>query len=114
MVATPNFKRAFITVTRNQTDVNQAMLVCALERYRHKHGEYPSSLDALVPDSLSKPPLDITTGEPLEISHRTDDGKFLLYSVGWNEADDGGNRKASLGEAAVVGERLAEVADARR
>ena len=22
--------------------------------------------------------------------HRTDDGQFVLYSVGWNETDDGG------------------------
>jgi len=22
--------------------------------------------------------------------HRTENGKFLLYSIGWNETDDGG------------------------
>jgi hypothetical protein len=34
-------------------------------------------------------PHDIIGGEPLHC-RRTDDGNFLLYSVGWNETNDGG------------------------
>jgi len=34
-------------------------------------------------------PNDAITGEPYKY-RRTDEGLFILYSVGWNEKDDGG------------------------
>jgi hypothetical protein len=43
----------------------------------------------LTPRWLKQVPHDVTTGKPLHYE-RTDDGQFLLYSVGWNESDDGG------------------------
>jgi hypothetical protein len=88
-IALPNTYRAIQTVARNQTALHQAMLVCALERYRRARGNYPADLDALRPDFIQKPPHDLITGQPLRY-RRTDDGKFLLYSVGWNERDDAG------------------------
>ena len=60
-----------------------------LERYRLAHGKYPASLDALAPHFMAKIPHDIINGEPLHYRRR-DDGQFVLYSVGWNETDDGG------------------------
>jgi hypothetical protein len=72
-----------------QTVVNEAMIACALERYRLANGVFPENLAALSPQFLNKIPHDIINGEPLKY-RRTDDGKFILYSVGWNEADDGG------------------------
>jgi len=45
-------------------------------------------LDALVPQFLSRVPHDVIDGQPLRY-HRTAD-QFVLYSVGWNERDDGG------------------------
>ena len=68
---------------------NEAQIVCALERYRLAHGEFPGTLDALSPQFIETLPHDIIGGEPL-IYRPTADGKFLLYSVGWNEKDDGG------------------------
>jgi hypothetical protein len=53
------------------------------------NGNYPTTLDALSPKFLEKIPLDVCTGQPMKY-RRIDDGKFLLYSVGWNEKDDGG------------------------
>jgi len=85
----PGFTRATQTLARNQTLANEAQIVCALERYRLAHGEYPETLDALVPQFIEKLPHDIIGGVPL-IYRPTADGKFLLYSVGWNEKDDGG------------------------
>ena len=38
---------------------------------------------------VSQSPHDVITGEPYKY-RRTDDGRFILYSVGWNEKDDGG------------------------
>ena len=72
-----------------QTSVDLARVAVALERYRLAHGEFPESLDALAPQFMEKIPHDIIGGQPLHY-RRTDDGQFVLYSVGWNETDDGG------------------------
>jgi hypothetical protein len=72
---------------QSQTDL--ALVACALERCRLAHGGYPETLDALAPQFIEKLPHDIINGQPLHY-RRTDDGLFVLYSVGWNEADDGG------------------------
>jgi hypothetical protein len=76
-------------IARVETQVHEALIACALERYRLAHNEYPETLDALVPQFLAQLPLDLIGGQPLHY-HRTDDGTFLLYSVGWNGTDDGG------------------------
>jgi hypothetical protein len=87
--ATPNFVKASQTMARNQTLANEAFVACWLERYRLAHGQYPETLEALVPQFAEKLPHDIVGGQPLKY-HRTADGQFVLYSVGWNETDDGG------------------------
>jgi hypothetical protein len=88
-IAIPNFSKAWQTTAHNQTMANEAQIVCALERYHLAHGEYPATLDALSPQFVEKIPHDLVGGEPL-IYRPTADGKFLLYSIGWNEKDDGG------------------------
>src|SRR5476649_1309892 len=72
------------------SDLNEAQIACALECYHLAHGEYPEMLDALAPQFTEKISRDIIGGQPLHY-RRTADGKFLLYSVGWNETDDSGN-----------------------
>ena len=72
-----------------QSEVDMAMLACALERYRLAEGRYPEELAALVPRFVAVLPHDIINGQPLKY-RRTDNGRFILYSVGWNETDDGG------------------------
>ena len=89
MVTFPNFVVATQTFSKKQTLVNECLIVCALERYQLAHDEYPETLDVLIPQFIEKIPHDIIGGEPLHY-RRIDDGKFLLYSVGWNEMDDGG------------------------
>jgi hypothetical protein len=74
---------------RGQTRVNEAIVACALERYRVANGQFPETLNAISPQYLEKMPLDLITGEPLKY-RRTTDGQFVLYSVGWDEKDDGG------------------------
>ena len=51
---------------------------------------FPTSLDALAPQFIAKLPHDVINGQPLHY-RRTSDGQFVLYSVGWNEVDDGGH-----------------------
>jgi hypothetical protein len=62
----------------------------ALKRYQLKHGNFPADLNSLVPDFLPAIPLDPVDGQPLRY-RRNADGTFLLYSVGENGVDDGGN-----------------------
>jgi len=90
-------------VARGQTVANLARAAIALERYRIMHGEFPESLDALAPQFMEKIPHDVIGGQPLHY-RRTSDGQFVLYSVGWNETDDGGVavfKKDSSSEVAV-------------
>jgi hypothetical protein len=61
----------------------------ALERYRGRHGSYAKALPDLVPELLPNPPLDFMDGKPLRY-RLTDDGHFVLYSVGLDCVDDGG------------------------
>ena len=74
---------------RGQNSVDLARIACALERYRLANGQFPETLEALAPKFIEKLPHDVINGQPLKY-RRTDDGQFVLYSVGWNEADDGG------------------------
>jgi hypothetical protein len=72
-----------------QTMLDCATVACALERHRLAQGVYPDDLASLVPRLLEKIPSDVISGQPLKY-RRTDDGRFVLYSVGWNQTDDGG------------------------
>jgi hypothetical protein len=62
----------------------------ALKRYQLRHGQYPPALSALVPELLPALPLDPADGQPLRYRLKSD-GAFLLYSVGENGVDDGGD-----------------------
>ena len=42
-----------------------------------------------MPEFITQLPHDVITGQPLNY-RRTDDNQYLLYSVGWNQTDDGG------------------------
>jgi hypothetical protein len=68
-----------------------------LSSYRLAQGTYPETLDALVPQFIEKLPRDIVNGAPL-LYRRVEDGTFLLYSVGWNETDDGGKSVSDIGD----------------
>jgi hypothetical protein len=82
---TKTFQRAAI----GQNRADQAVIACALERYRLANGKYPETLDALVPQFTDRVPLDVCDGQPLKY-RLLQDGQFLLYGAGWNEKDDGG------------------------
>lgn len=72
-----------------QQALDFARLGIALERYRLANGAFPDKLEALSPKFLTPIPHDLVNGGSLRY-HRTEDGRFVLYSVGWNETDDGG------------------------
>lgn len=75
-----------IKFTQVQAGVNQAIVACAIERYRLAQGKLPATLGALPVKVL---PHDVIGGQPLHY-RVLDANNYLLYSVGWNETDDGG------------------------
>lgn len=72
-----------------QAQLDLARVAVALDRFKLTHGNYPETLNALAPQFLERIPHDIINGQPLHY-HR-DGEKFVLWSVGWDEKDDGGN-----------------------
>lgn len=62
-------------------------LAAALAVYRAEQGEYPETLEQLVPAVIPKLPVDLYSGKSF-LYERKDDGGYLLYSVFENEIDD--------------------------
>jgi hypothetical protein len=85
----PALERASEKAARAQSLNDRTRIAIALERHRLAYGQFPETLAALTPQFLAKLPHDVINGQPLKY-RRTDDGGFILYSVGWNETDDGG------------------------
>jgi len=61
----------------------------ALERFHIQRDSYPKTLIELTPEFLGTPLPDFMDGQPLRY-RLTDDGPFLLYSVGLDCVDNGG------------------------
>jgi hypothetical protein len=75
---------------RSETERSLVICAVALKRYALRYGAPPASLDALVPEFLSSVPIDYMDGKP--IKYRLDTGgAFVLYSVGADGKDDGGD-----------------------
>jgi hypothetical protein len=72
-----------------QTAANQAVIACALERYRLAHGAYPETLDQLLPDFLGSIPRDISRGRPM-FYQRDDKDSYVLRGAGQNGIIDQG------------------------
>jgi hypothetical protein len=69
--------------------VNLARTAIALERCRLARGEFPAALEMLAPQCIDTVPQDVIGDQGLKYRQETS-GRFLLYSVGWNETDEGG------------------------
>ncbi|MBN2473083.1 MAG: hypothetical protein JXB62_00645 [Pirellulales bacterium] len=69
--------------TRRASDV-----MIAVERFRRAHGRLPESLAKLVPEYLPEVPADPFDGLPLRYAVR--EGQYIIYSVGKDGVDNGG------------------------
>jgi len=68
-------------------------LVFALELYRKEHeGRYPATLSALCDGYIEKVPVDPFSDDGAPMTYRVNDDRtgYLVYSVGRNRIDDGG------------------------
>lgn len=69
-------------------------LACRL--YNAKYGKYPGNLEALAPEFLPEVPIDPFTGKPLV--YKLENGLPLIYSLGSNQKDDGGQSTYAIYE----------------
>jgi hypothetical protein len=73
-----------------QVQKEMAVTAIALHRYRLQSGRFPDTLTSLVPKFLPALPRDDMDGKTLRYRLQPD-GNFLLYSVGLDGKDDGGD-----------------------
>ena len=103
---------AFVTVTHDLVPMDRIYNNCdswfvllkiamALELYKHDHGDYPATLESLLFEYLEEVPVDPSTSRAT-ISYQKEaekEGKkFLLYSYGPNQKDDGGKDDLADGD----------------
>ncbi len=91
---------------RAKAELCCAATALATERYRLAKGRWPERLDELVPDYLPAVPGDPFDGKPLRL-RRMDDG-IMIYSIGTDGVDNGGNldRKNETAPGVDLGVRL--------
>lgn len=77
-----------------ETNINATRIMIALERHQRSKSAYPATLDELVPEFLAELPKDSLSGVawgykvlPAPDEHGR---RYLLYSFGTDQADDGG------------------------
>jgi hypothetical protein len=81
---------AFLLVTRERPHLLRLFQTdLAIRLYQQQRGTLPSSLDQLVPDFIRAIPIDLHSGKPLVYRRLASD--FLLYSLGQDGVDNGGN-----------------------
>ena len=76
---------------RVETQRQMTLAAVAIKRYALRHGALPPSLGALVPEFLPEVPTDWMDGEPLRYRPPAEGRNFVLYSVGTDGRDEGGD-----------------------
>jgi hypothetical protein len=84
----PAFPKIQDAVDRLEQAETNLQVAVALALYRADTGRYPQALIDLAPKYLAAVPGDRFSGEPL--IYEPDPEGYLLYSVGLNGQDDGG------------------------
>ena len=88
-ILAPALERACERGHRNKTDVKATFAIVALLRYKADKDSFPDDLQQLITAGyLRQLPLDVYSDKPLV--YKKTDGDFILYSVGENFEDDGG------------------------
>ena len=77
--------------SRDDTQLQATRVILALRAYQLTHGNLPSDLNALVPEFLDAVPADDFDGQPLRYAP----DRKIVYSVGQNLKDDGGDDSRS-------------------
>jgi len=102
----PAIEKSLETAAKSQATVTLARVACALERFYLAKGVYPDAIDELTPRFVAQLPPDPVNGGALHYRREAPD-RFVLYSVGLNGLDDGGEaapRKPSGSQQAYEGD----------
>ncbi len=86
----PGFLSLLNRLLRMEATRQMAIIAIALKRYQLRHSVWPNDLKSLVPEFISEVPRDPIDGQPLRY-RLNQDGTFLLYSIGSDGKDDGGD-----------------------
>ena len=78
-------KKAYVT----ETEYYLSKTALAAQIYKARSGEYPASLEALVPEYITGVPIDPFSGAPLRMA--SSPGGLVIYSVGPDFEDNGGH-----------------------
>jgi hypothetical protein len=87
--AIPRVDKAALFVAKMETLRQMVITAIAIERHIKRNGLPPKSLSELIPGLLQELPHDCFSGQPL-CYRLSENGGYLLYSVGTNGSDDGG------------------------
>jgi hypothetical protein len=79
-----------LKIIRMESTCRVIVTAIALKRFQLKHGKLPETLDEMSPEFLRAVPIDPYDGKPLRY-HPNADGTYMLYCVGEDGVDDGGD-----------------------
>lgn len=82
---------------RAETERSLILTAIALKRYSLRFGKAPDNLQTLVPEFLSSVPIDYMDGQPIKY-RLNPDGTSVLYSVGEDYKDGGGDLNLQSGK----------------
>jgi hypothetical protein len=82
-------ERLWVMVDGSKAQNDLLILTLAAQAFHRTNGRYPNALEELVPDYLKKLPNDPFTGET-PFRYGIKDKSYVLYSVGPDGVDDGG------------------------
>jgi hypothetical protein len=85
-----NIGSAVLRMLRIETACRVVVTAIALKRFQLQHGKLPETLAELTPEFIPSVPIDMYDGKPLRY-HPNADRTYLLYSVGEDGTDDGGD-----------------------
>lgn len=94
-IAIPNTSRAFDNLVKNETLRQLAIAALALKRFELRHAKLPRDLTELQPEFLRDLSMDFYDGKPVRYRLKGG-GTFILYSVGPDFRDDGGEAGKDL------------------
>jgi len=99
-----DLRDVFTSVQRSRAKCDAARAALACLRYQAEKGKLPGTLGALVPEYIDAVPVDPYDAKPLRY-RKIKDG-FVIYAIGQNGKDDGGDTVA-VWEEGDVGFRVA-------
>ena len=94
LFASENFSITDALIRRTleaQAQQQMALAVLSIQRYRLRNGRLPQQLSELLPEYLTALPHDFMDGKALRYRLHPAQNDFLLYSVGEDGKDDGGD-----------------------